>query len=244
MLKVIKNEFFKMFNGRKIYILNMLVILCMVINEILSKKAAIQTHNSTQIIFSSSIFNVAMKPLLPVVMVIIVAEIFTEDYIEGTMKFTLMTGIKRSEIVLGKLISLAAYAVIFVTVTFIFTYISQSIIYGTGLNLDLIYDLKVCISVIIPLICFSIVVSLAAIIINNNGMVIAVGIIAYVIMMIFDISIKNLVYFSFSGGMYGYGIVNNFTFHTVLVFTLTAFIYIIVFSVIDLLIIEKKDFLL
>jgi ABC-2 type transport system permease protein len=246
MLKVLKNEFIKMLNGRTFYILAVLVIFSIVI-EMIMMKSSTQSQMNAQNFFEQALFGMAMKPIVPMFMALVVAETFTEDYSHGTMKFSLMTGVKRSELILGKLVFIALYAVIFLVVTFVSSYIIGTITLGTGIKGEffnnLIFNVKLCSSVILPLISFSIVLSFVALLINNSGAMVGFGIGVAVIMFVLD-QIKNVMYFTFSGGMYGTDVARKFTTHNVLIFTLTACIYILIFTLLDLIVIRKKDILL
>jgi len=246
MLKVLKNEFIKMVNGKKFYILALLVIFSIAIDIVIAK-SDVQTHMNAQNFLTSALFGMAMKPFVPMFMVLVIAETFTEDYSHGTMKFSLMTGVKRSELIFGKLIFIALYAVIFMLIVFASSYIVGTIVFGTGIKGEFfnnfIYNAKLCSSVILPLISFSIVLSFVALLMNNSGAMIGFGIGIDLIMMMVD-RIKNIMYFTFSGGMYSTGFVGEFTTHNVLMFTITACIYIAVFSLLDLIVISKKDIVL
>lgn len=244
MFKVLKNEFIKMISGKKFYVLNLLIILAMVTDVVLMKTKGQELKINEYSIFAQSIFGQAMRPVLPILMVVVIAEIFTDEYTNGTMKFMLMTGISRTQIMLGKLSSIAAYALIFMTVTFLSSYVTINIVFGVVSIRDLIFDLWICGIILVPLISFSIVISFFATIINNSGILIAIGIIIHIAMIAVDQAVHNVMYFTFSGGMYGYYFIKDYSIHTVLLFTITACVYIAVFSILDLLVINKKDIIL
>ncbi len=246
MLKVIKNEFIKMFNGKKFYILAILVIVSIAIGIVMGK-SDVQSHMNAGNFLTSVLLGMVMRPIVPMFMVLVIAETFTEDYSRGTMKFTLMAGVKRSELIFGKMLFIALYAVIFMVVTLVSSYIIGTIAFGTGINGEFfnnfIFNVKLCSSVILPLISFSIVLSFVALLINNSGAMIGFGIGVSVIMVMLD-QIKNVMYFTFSGGMYGTAFAGKLTSHNILIFTITACIYIAIFSLLDLIIIRKKDIVL
>lgn len=244
MIRVLKNEFIKMLSGKKFYALNILIIIAMVSDVLLMKKEEYMLKINIYNIFTQSIFGQAMRPLLPILMVVVVAEIFTEDYVGGTMKFTIISGVKRTEIVFAKLIFTAIYAAIFMAVTFVSSYITINIAFGAVSIERLFFDLKICAIILIPLISFSIVISFVAMIIKNSGIVIAVGTVIYIIMLSIDMNVKNAMYFSFSGGMYGYYFIRDYSIHAILTFIMTSFIYIVIFSIFDLVCINNQDILM
>ncbi|AJA47171.1 hypothetical protein CPAST_c10710 [Clostridium pasteurianum DSM 525 = ATCC 6013] len=189
-----------------------------------------------------------MKPIVPIFMVLVIAETLTEDYTHGTMKFALMTPIKKSDFIIGKLLFIALYALIFMVISFIASYIVGTIVFGLGdkgeiIN-NFIYNVKCYAIIILPLLSFSTVISFIALFINNSGAVIGLGIGINFIMVILDMSIKNIMYFTFSGGMYAYQFIGKSSAHNILTFPITACIYILIFSLLIVVIISKKDIVL
>ncbi|MBU5298953.1 ABC transporter permease [Clostridium sporogenes] len=247
MFKVLKNEIIKMFSGKKFYILSGILIISIVIMAVLGKSHPQDGMNANNFVIET-LFGMLMKPMVPIFMVLVIAETLTEDYIHGTMKFSLMTPIKKSDFIIGKFLFIALYALIFLIVGFGGSYIVGAIAFGLGNNGDnlnlFINNIKVYASIILPLLSFSAVVSFIATIINNSGAMIGLGIGIDVIMMMIDSQMKNIMYYTFSGGMYAYRIVQNLNFHNILMLSLTACIYITVFLVLSIVVVKRKDIVL
>ncbi|MFD3156908.1 ABC transporter permease [Haloimpatiens sp. FM7330] len=247
MLKVLKNEIIKMFNGKKFYVLSTVVIMSIVIMAVMGISDA-KSEITAENFLVRTLFGMLMKPIVPMFMVLVISETLTEDYTHGTMKFSLMTPIKKSDFIIGKLLFIALYALIFLIISFVGSYIVGAIVFGLGSKGELlnnfIYNVKVYASVTLPLLSFSSVISFIALLINNSGAVIGLGIGIDVIMMMIDSQMKNVMYFTFSGGMYAYEVITKLDTHSILNFSLTACIYICLSLLLSMFAIEKKDIVL
>ncbi|EPY2271705.1 ABC transporter permease [Clostridium sporogenes] len=247
MFKVLKNEIIKMFSGKKFYVLSMTLIISIVIMAVLGKGHPQDGINANNFVIET-LFGMLMKPMVPMFMVLVIAETLTEDYIHGTMKFSLMTPIKKSDFIIGKFLFIALYVLIFLIVGFVGSYIVGAIAFGlanSGDNLNfVINNIKVYASITLPLLSFSAVISFIAVLINNSGAMIGLGIGIDVIMMMIDSQIKDIVYYTFSGGMYAYRIVQNLNAHNILILSFTACVYIAVFLLLSILVVKRKDIVL
>lgn len=108
MFKVLKNEIIKMLTGKKFYVMSAILIGSIVLMTLI-KDSNINAQNFVFETFAGTV----IKPILPAFMIIVIAEVITEDYIHGTMKFSLMTPLKRSELIIGKLLFIDLYVLIF-----------------------------------------------------------------------------------------------------------------------------------
>ncbi|EPY6472726.1 ABC transporter permease [Clostridium sporogenes] len=247
MFKVLKNEIIKMFSGKKFYVLSMTLIISIVIMAVLGKGHPQDGINANNFVIET-LFGMLMKPMVPMFMVLVIAEALTEDYIHGTMKFSLMIPIKKSDFIIGKFLFIALYALIFLIVGLVGSYIVGAIAFGlsnNGNNLNLfINNIKVYASITLPLLSFSAVISFIAVLINNSGAMIGLGIGIDVIMMMIDSQIKDIVYYTFSGGMYAYRIAQNLNAHNILILSFTACVYIAVFLLLSILVGKRKDIVL
>lgn len=90
MHKTFKNEIIKMISGKKFYLLCALLILCVIIEG-----AAVGPRINANNFAMATLDGIVMRPIVPMFMVLVIAEVLTEDYSLGTMKFSLMTTIKK-----------------------------------------------------------------------------------------------------------------------------------------------------
>ncbi|KEJ00585.1 ABC transporter permease [Clostridium botulinum] len=246
MFKVLKNEIIKMFSGKKFYVLLVTLIITIVIMAVLGKSNPQDGINANNFVIKT-LSGTLMKPIVPMFMVLVIAEALTEDYIHGTMKFSLMTPIKRSDFIIGKFLFIGLYALIFLVVGFVSSYIVGIITFGLGdkgefLN-TFINNIKIYASIILPLLSFTAVMSFIALLVNNSGAMIGLGIGIDVIMMMIDFQMKNIMYYTFSG-MYAYRIVQNLNAHNILILSFTACVYIAVFLLLSIVVVKRKDIVL
>lgn len=242
MSTILKNEFIKMLHSRKFYILSAILIACIALEYTMVH--GLNAHNCVL----DALGGMVMKPILPAFMVIVISDIITEDYTHGTMKFSLIAPIKRSELIAAKLLFIALYAIIFLTISFISSYILGIAFFGLESSgdfiKDLIFNLKWYASITLPLVSFCTVISFIATLINNSGEVIGAGIGFQFIMIAVNRGIKNAIYYTFEGGMYTFDIMNNISVHNILTFAITSCIYIFIFACLAAIVMKKKDIVL
>ncbi|APC39152.1 ABC transporter permease [Clostridium estertheticum] len=239
MLKIFKNEIIKMLSSKKFYLLCAILIFSIILMGTIGHR--INANNFAL----ATLDGIVMKPIVPIFMVLVIAEVLTEDYSLGTMKFSLMTTIKKSDFIIGKLLFIALYAIIFMAISFIFSYIVGTITFGLGGKGDvlktLVFNIKCYGIIILPLLSFCAMISLLALLINNSGTMIGLGIGIVILSMLFIPLQENVIYFMPGGGMYAAPYINKSGPHSIFLFAIVAVIYIIVFSFISSLVINKKD---
>lgn len=246
MFKILKNEFIKMVSGRKFYVLSAISIGSIILMELI-KDNNINAQNFVFETFAGTI----MKPILPSFMIIIIAEVITEDYVHGTLKFSLMTPVKRSDIIIGKLLFIYLYSLILLALSFLTSYIICSVTFGPAIKAGFIkyfiFNIKCYVSIILPLFSFCTFISLTAMFVNNSGETIGLGLGIQFMTIIIVHSIKNAVYFLPGGGMYIYdfvrssGELKNISIPSVII---CACIYIAVFMCISIVNFKKKELVL
>lgn len=249
MLKVFKNEMVKMISGKKLYIFSAILILSIIVMAFLSKSVPAIKIGPQNFVAQMIMNGMIMEPLIPIFIILIASEIITEDYSSGTMKFTLMTPIRKIEVFAGKLLFMVAYIVILIAICFVSSYIVQIFFCGLGSSSiffkTFIYNLK-CFVVVIPaLIAFSVIIGFISLFFTSSGAVIGIGIGIYIIAKFLNMGIKNFIYFSPVGGFYASSFVGKTGgTYGVWTFMLSSLTYLIVFAIITTVIINKKDFVL
>ncbi|MGH4124045.1 MAG: ABC transporter permease [Clostridium sp.] len=248
---VLKNEIIKIISANKFYIILLSIlssVILMAIVRISFKAENSSVSLSVQTFLKSSLNGILIKPLLPIFMIIIVAEIFSEDYAQGTMKFSLLTPIKKKDLIIGKLAFIALYSAVLIIFSFIACYIIGILFFGFGDRNtafdSLITNIKLYAVLILPLISFSMIMSLIAMFIKGTGAMIGAGIGIYFIMIFIDMGIKNAMYYTFSGGLLAFDLVGNDPNMGILKLIISAIVYIILALIANVVVIKKKDILL
>jgi ABC-2 type transport system permease protein len=248
---VLKNEFIKTISGKKFYIFLLSIVSSLVLMAIatISFKAKDSSIAlSVQPFLKDALNGILVKPLLPIFMIIIAAETFSEDYTEGTMKFSLLTPIKKKDLILGKLAFIAVYSAALIAFSFVTGYIIGTIFLGFGDKntafSSLITNIKLYALIILPLVSFSMIMSLIAMFIKGTGAMIGAGIGIYFIMIFIDMGIKHAMFYTFSGGLLAYDLMGNVPNMEILKLLITAVVYIILGLVANIAVIKNKDILL
>ncbi|QAT39623.1 ABC transporter permease [Clostridium sp. JN-9] len=246
MLKVLKNEFIKMFKEKKFYIIAAILIGSIILMAFM-KDPGIDAQNFVFETFAGMV----IKPMLPAFMIIVISGVITEDYVHGTMKFSLITPIKRRELIAGKFLFIYLYAVILLAISFLTSYIVCVAVFGTSIQVqfmkNFLFNIKCYAYILLPLLSFCTLISFIAMFVNSIGEIIGIGLGIQFMTVIIEHSVKSAVYFLAGGGMYIYdfvrasGDLNNI--HMLLV-TLCACIYIAVFMLLSMAAMKKKDLVL
>lgn len=248
MLKVFKNEMIKMISGKKLYIFSVILIVSIIIMAFLSKSIPSVKIGPQNFVAQMIMNGMIMEPLIPIFMILVAAEIITEDYSSGTMKFTLMTPIRKIDVFAGKLLFMGVYIVILMAICFVSSYIVQVFFCGLGGSSiffkTFIYNLKCFAVVIPPLIAFSAIVGFISLFITSSGAVIGIGIGVYIIAKFLNMGIKNFIYFSPVGGFYASSFIGKTGTYGIWTFMLSSLVYIIVFAILIAAVVKKKDFVL
>lgn len=244
MNKVIKNEFIKMLKEKKFYVLVAVLIGSIVLMAI-TKDSSINAQN---FVFET-LAGMVIKPILLAFMIIVIAGVITEDYANGTMKFSLITPVKRSQLMVGKILFIYLYAVILLAVCFVASYVVCIAVIGVPSQLmnNFISNIKCYAYILLPLLAFCTLISFIAMLINNMGEIIGIGLGIQFMTIIIDHSIKSAMYYLAGGGMYLFDFVRaSGDLKTIQMprITLCSCIYIAIFMLLSVIVMKKKDLVL
>lgn len=243
MLKVLKNEFIKMINGKKLWIfigVNFISIILMAYMAFKEPYAHIGTQNFLEV----CLWGIVMRPIIPIFIILAVAETITEDYSKGTMKFSIITAIKKREIMLGKFLFLAFYEIIMLIISFVQCYIVQIFTLGIGNSQAFIYNIKCYFVIMLPLLAFSMIISLVSILIDNSTVVITINIALYFIVDMINFFVKSTIGSIFLGGLNTYRLIGKVNNYEIALAIAIAGLYTLIFLALNIEIIKKKDFVL
>lgn len=246
MFKVLKNELIKMVNSRKFYVLSSILIGSIILMALMKDN----NINAQNFVFETFAGNI-MKPILPSFMIIIIAEAITEDYVHGTLKFSLMTPVKRSGFIIGKLLFIYLYSLILLALSFLTSYIVCAVTFGPAMKAGFmkyfIFNIKCYASIILPIFSFCTLISFIALFMGSSGETIGLGLGIQFMTIIIEHSIKNAVYFLPGAGMYMYdfvrssGELNNISIPSI---SICACIYTAVLMCLSIIDFKNKDLVL
>lgn len=170
---IIKNEFLKVSKQKKPLVFLILVTLLVAGLTFMSK---INTQNIMPNENFSS-FVSGMQQLVSIFGILLIAETFTEDFKNGTIKMSVIQPINRESIIIGKLIYIALSVIIMEIVIIIITYISTLMFIGAT-DMDTVLSiLKSAGLTSIVLFSFLTIVALLATLISAPSAVTSLGIV-------------------------------------------------------------------
>lgn len=213
-LKVIKNEFIKLIHQKKFAIL-LVVILALCIlsaygysdmrNDVFKHTAKSEEYDSAfkalitnlnyvrfSILFSGDFIYKTLLPIYLIFIAIIFTSVLSEDYLEGTMKFSLVSPITKSQLILGKLLFMLVISSIIALFNLVISLIIGYIAFG-GANIissELLKVILIYTFSIAPVMAFGTIVLLISLIVKNSSTVISTTIVLAIILNIIDFFTK------------------------------------------------------
>ncbi|MDP4182970.1 MAG: ABC transporter permease subunit [Bacillota bacterium] len=200
MLKILSNEVYKLVIRKKLYIfIGLLFVLAVFYvinvprtNELLSAANIAEINAQT---FPIELLDELAGFILPIFMIIFTAEIISGEYKDGTLKLPLLRQVSRIRLFLAKIGSLAVVLSIILISIMLFGYmlgafnlvwgdkfIFKGIVLSTGKGI--LFTILIYFLTMLPLLAFSAIISFFAVIINNEGTVVGLGIGLLIISMI------------------------------------------------------------
>ena len=184
--RLIKNEFYKMLKMKKLYIF-MMIITVMTIIPVLASK-----FGGAEIVMKVNTFplenlSLSAEMIIPIFIVILAAEMMTNEYNNGTFKLSLINSAKRSEVLISKLLVMITFIFGILMFTLMISYISGSIFFDWGVPFEInghvlsevngiLYTFGMYLLSIIPLTAFSVLVFYISLNLNSPGSVVGINI--------------------------------------------------------------------
>lgn len=107
MFRATRNELYRIFTGKKIYILSFIMITLSVVMGLVLKAVNSQTTEMpiplSKLAFPMQFFSIIGYVVFPILIIIMVSGFFSDDYRDGTMKQTLLGAVTRSELLISKI---------------------------------------------------------------------------------------------------------------------------------------------
>lgn len=82
-------------------------------------------------------------PFYLIFIAIIAVEVFAEDYQNGTLKFTLLTGVEGKDVILGKFLFMAFVALIISLISFVFSFIVGQLVFGGAIDWNVFLEVLI-----------------------------------------------------------------------------------------------------
>lgn len=252
LFRLLKNEYYKIFKQKKIYIflsiIGVMAFLPVLLNRI----------EETDIVFTVNTLPLenlswSVELVIPIFIAILVGDLVTNEYKEGTLKLSLVSGATRIELLITKIIALISIILIMVSFTLIVSYLSGSIFLEWGVPFEfnnitlnevqgIIYTLGLYLLSVVPLTGFMFLIIYLGFKLKSSGSVVGLTIGLFFTMNIirqlsdFFRPIIIIEYFNT-----GYLLNNSELFDNLFIFLLVSTIYSVLFFSLCLIDIRQKD---
>lgn len=262
LIRIVENELYKLFARKKIYIfLGVLFLLVLLTGLSTSVTNNIGGDSSLAVVFTGQAFPATLLGslitfVLPIMVVMLVADSFTGEYAEGSLKLTLTRKVSRNKLFLAKVISISIVLMLLLLFVMIIGYIIGTIIFGFGNNFaikgatisiggGIFFTVFLYLLSLVPLMIFELIIFFFAVIFSNESTVISIG-----IGLLLLLSLLGQVFFDLAPFLINtyFSLYNVYTSGADILFMTFGIIVILlegtIFYIVDLLILNKKDLLI
>lgn len=244
MLSLIKNELFKLFHSKKIYVFGIIITIFAVIFTIAAKKFPDSITNININTIAEGMLQTMMGTIFQIFSIIIISDMITDEYRSGTLKLSMIHPVSRAQYFAAKVISLTIITLLMMIFTMVISYLLNIIVLGMGepVSASAVFEvIKGYILSIIPLLGFDMIIFFIAIILSKGGAVIGLSI---GLLFVFDIAgtfikdIKDYMITNYFGLFTTNGQTTELTKSLIIVAA-----YIVVFYFLSNLLFKQKDIL-
>lgn len=192
MINIIQNEISKIFSRKKIYIfISILFIVALInlLNSLITRNLfASQDYGQT---FPLLLFDSVASLVIPIFVVVLIASMVTDEYLDGSLKLTLLRKVSRNQLLLGKMGAL--FVVLFLLLLFLlivgytigisfFGWGKVFLLKGKELSSSqgILFTLSVYTTSLLSYISFGMIILLFSVTIDNSGSVVALGLVTLI----------------------------------------------------------------
>ncbi|HKL13622.1 MAG TPA: ABC transporter permease [Halanaerobiales bacterium] len=183
---LIKNEYYKLFKKKKIYIFTLIIIAMAFIPVIINK---IEDAGITFTVNTLPLENLSWSTemIIPIFVAILVADLITTEYNEGTMKLSLVSSASRLELLTAKIITLISVIILLVIFTMMISYLSGALFLEWGIPFQfndltltetqgILYTIGLYLLSVVPLSAFGVLIMFLGFKLKSGGSVVGLTI--------------------------------------------------------------------
>jgi len=177
LLSLIKNELFKLFHSKKIYVFAIIITALAIIGSIAIKKQIPEPEISIHLI-AQFMLMALMQAIMVIFSVILISDMITDEYKCGTLKLPMLHPISRLQYFSSKVISVVIITIIMLLYTMVISYILNLIVLGTGGTVnasEFLEVIKFYILSALPLLAFDMIIFFIAVNLSSGGAVIGLS---------------------------------------------------------------------
>ena len=134
MANLIKNEVYKLFKTKKIYVFMLIIFLY---NFLPSLEKVMGTIDETQVLINGQttafyMLNFMITNILPIFIIVAIADMITGEYVDGTLKLPLLHPVSRTKLLTAKVLALALVLLFILMFSMLLSYAMGTAIFGWG----------------------------------------------------------------------------------------------------------------
>lgn len=264
MMKLVKNELFKIFRLKKLYIFMAITLVMEIITGV---QYLVIKNNPTK--YGQEIHNLlasfngqsfallmlqSMGQFIIIFMAILLADIISDEYKNGTLKLSLLRPVTRVELLCAKIISFLVSLVFLLAFMLVISYIVGTLICGWGdktvvngvsfsTAAGIILTLKSYLITILPYFAFGMIIVFTSVLFTSMGATIGISLGVMIVFGILE-SIEQTHNFSILHQFNIYtNFVKDFKWENIFICFANVVVYIAVFYIGSMLVLKKKDIL-
>ena len=130
MIGLIKNEWLKLFNNKKFYWFLLLLLIIYLFPVFMTFVVRMSTFNGQ--VYPLTLFGVITSLVMPLFLIVLVAEIVTEDYLSGNLSLTIIQPVTRVQVLTAKVFFLFQVILFLLLLCLLLGYGVGTFIYGWG----------------------------------------------------------------------------------------------------------------
>lgn len=184
MIGLLKNEWLKLLHNKRFYGFLLLLLLLYLLPVLMTMMVRLNTYNGQ--VYPLIMFGVVTSFALPLFLIIFVTEIFTEEYLSGTLSLTLLHPTTRRQLITAKVIFTYLVILMLLVVSLSLGYFIGTVIFGWGSEFmarGMTYSMSegvfiTCtayLSASLPLLAFSLLVLFLALVMQSGAAVVGVS---------------------------------------------------------------------
>ena len=183
MFLILKNELYKIFHNKRIYMFLIILLLFIVAIAYLINSIEPSLQMSATMLdklkgayFPIQILSTISDLLLPMFVTLIITLLFSDEYYNGTLKIPLLNGFTRIELITAKLLISIITTIIMLICVFALSYLTSFLFWGDAVSNNKVFvkTVQVYSLTLLPFIALITIVLFLSMFIKNSGIIIGV----------------------------------------------------------------------
>ena len=196
---LLKNEILKLINNKKLYALLVLILAINLFPILITASVGMRTTNGQG--FPLTMYGLLATFIMPVFLMILIAEMITDELSCGTMALSMVHPVTRFQILTAKVIHLFCFIIIIMLFALILSYGLGTVIFGWGAEFmdsgiiystsqGLVLTIGSYLGSVLPLLSFSLFVTFIAFLLQGSAAVVGVSFGLYLLSVMSDLLVE------------------------------------------------------